>query len=108
MNNLTQTLAIEMAPLGIRVNSVSPGPIPTEVFLEFTGMSEDDIPEMGKQFGVPLGRIGMPEDIAPACVYLASDASSWMTGSTIVVDGGLTHLARKYLDNTVEESQVRT
>ena len=63
VNNLTQTLAVEMAPLGIRVNSVSPGPIPTEVFLEFTGMSEADIPNMGKQFGVPLGRVGTPQDI---------------------------------------------
>lgn len=89
VNNLTQTLAVEMAPLGIRVNSVSPGPIPTEVFLEFTGMSEDDIPNMGKQFNVPLGRIGMPEDIAPACVYLAGDASSWMTGQDIKINGGL-------------------
>ena len=89
VNNLTQTLAVELAPLGIRVNSVSPGPIPTEVFLEFTGMSEDDIPEMGKTFNVPLGRIGKPEDIPPACVYLASEASSWMTGNDIKINGGL-------------------
>lgn len=89
VNNLTQTLAAEMAGLGIRVNSVSPGPIPTEVFLEFTGMKEEDIPEAGKQFGVPLGRLGTPEDIAPACVYLASEASSWMTGQDIKINGGL-------------------
>ena len=89
VNNLTQTLATEMAPLGIRVNSVSPGPIPTEVFLEFTKMTEDDIPKMGKQFGVPLGRVGTPEDIAPAVVYLASQASSWLTGQDIVINGGL-------------------
>lgn len=89
VNNLTQTLAAEMAPLGIRVNSVSPGPIPTEVFLEFTGMSEDDIPKMGKMFGVPLGRVGTPEDIAPAVVYLASGSSSWMTGQDLVINGGL-------------------
>ncbi len=89
VNNLTQTLATEMGPLGIRVNAVSPGPIPTEVFLEFTGMSESDIPNMGKQFGVPLGRVGRPEDIAPAVVYLASPASSWMTGQEIVINGGL-------------------
>lgn len=89
VNNLTQTLAAEMAALGIRVNSVSPGPIPTEVFLEFTGMTEDDIPEMGKKLGVPLGRIGRCEDIAPACVYLASEASSWMTGQDIKINGGL-------------------
>jgi 7-alpha-hydroxysteroid dehydrogenase len=89
VNNLTQTLAAEMAPLGIRVNAVSPGPIPTEVFLDFMKMTEEDIPEMGKKFGVPLGRIGAPEDIAPAVVYLASPASSWMTGQDIVINGGL-------------------
>ncbi len=89
VNNLTQTLAVEMAPLGIRVNAVSPGPIPTEVFLEFTKMTEADIPEMGKKLGVPLGRVGTPEDIAPAVVYLASPASSWITGQDIVVNGGL-------------------
>jgi 7-alpha-hydroxysteroid dehydrogenase len=89
VNNLTQTLGVEMAPLGIRVNGVSPGPIPTEVFLEFLKLSEEDIPKLGKQLGVPLGRVGEPEDIAPAVVYLASDASSWMTGQTIVINGGL-------------------
>ena len=89
VNNLTQTLAAEMASLGIRVNSISPGPIPTEVFLEFTKLTEEDIPNMGKQFGIPPGRIGMPEDIAPACVYLASGASSWMTGQDIKINGGL-------------------
>lgn len=89
VNNLTQTLAVELAPLGIRVNSVSPGPIPTEVFLEFLQLSEDDIPKLGKQLGVPLGRVGTPQDIAPAVVYLASAASSWMTGQDIVINGGL-------------------
>lgn len=89
VNNLTQTLAVELAPFGIRVNSVSPGPIPTEVFLEFTKMTEADIPDMGRKFGVPLGRVGTPEDIAPAVVYLASPASSWMTGQDMVINGGL-------------------
>lgn len=88
VNNLTQTLAVEMAPLGIRVNGVSPGPIPTEVFLEFLQLEEKDIPKLGKQFGIPLGRVGTPEDIAPAVVYLASEASSWMTGHTIKIRGG--------------------
>ena len=52
-------------------------------------MTEADIPDMGKQFGIPLGRIGRSEDIAPACIYLASEASSWMTGQDIKINGGL-------------------
>ena len=88
VDNLTQTMAAELARYGIRVNGVAPGPIPTEVFLEFTNMTEDDIPEMGEKLGIPLGRVGHPDDIAPACVYLASDASSWMTGHTMVISGG--------------------
>ena len=88
VNNLTQTLAVELAPLGIRVNGVAPGPIPTEVFLEFLGITEKEIPELGERFQIPLGRVGTPEDISPAVVYLASEASSWMTGQTISVRGG--------------------
>ena len=88
VDNLTQTLAAELAPFNIRVNGVSPGPIPTEVFLEYFKLEEKDIPELGKRFQIPLGRVGTPEDIAPAVVYLASDASRWMTGQTIVVKGG--------------------
>ncbi len=74
--------------LGIRVNGVAPGPIPTEVFLEFLNLKEEEIPELGERFQIPLGRVGDPEDIAPAVVYLASDASSWMTGQTIAIRGG--------------------
>lgn len=88
VDNLTQTLAAELAASGIRVNGVAPGPIPTEVFLEFLKLEEKDIPELGKRFQIPLGRVGSPEDIAPAVVYLASDASSWMTGQTIRICGG--------------------
>ncbi len=88
VDNLTQTLAAELAASGIRVNGVAPGPIPTEVFLEFLQLEEKDIPELGERFQIPLGRVGTPEDIAPAVVYLASDASSWMTGQTIRICGG--------------------
>lgn len=88
VNNLTQTLAVEMAEFGIRVNAVAPGPIPTEVFMEFLQLKESEIPELGKRFGIPLGRVGTPEDIAPACVYLASKASSWMTGQVMDIRGG--------------------
>ncbi len=88
VDNLTQTLSSELAAFNIRVNGVSPGPIPTEVFLEFLNITEDDVPELGKRFGIPLGRVGTPEDISPAVVYLASDASRWMTGETITIKGG--------------------
>jgi NAD(P)-dependent dehydrogenase (short-subunit alcohol dehydrogenase family) len=56
--------------------------------LEFTKIKPEEIPQLGKRLNIPLGRVGTPEDIAPAVVYLASDASSWMTGQTIVVRGG--------------------
>ena len=88
VDNLTQTLAAELARYNIRVNGISPGPIPTEVFLEFMNLTEDDIPKLGERFQIPLGRIGSPDDIAPALIYLASDASSWMTGHTICIKGG--------------------
>jgi 7-alpha-hydroxysteroid dehydrogenase len=88
VDNLTQTLAVELARYGIRVNGVSPGPIPTEVFMEFLNITEDDIPKLGEKLNIPLGRVGSPEDIAPAVIYLASPASSWMTGQTISIKGG--------------------
>ena len=88
VNSLTQTLSSELAAFNIRVNGVSPGPIPTEVFMEFLKLEEKDIPGLGERFQIPLGRVGTPEDISPAVVYLASDASRWMTGQTILIKGG--------------------
>lgn len=88
VNNLTQTLSLELAPRGIRVNGVSPGPVPTEVFMEFFGATEDDLPELARKWGIPLRRLGTPEDVAAACIYLASPAASWVTGQTLTVNGG--------------------
>ena len=85
---VTKSVGHEVAPFGIRVNAVAPGPIPTEVFMEFLKLEESDIPQLGARFGIPLGRVGTPEDIAPACVYLASKASSWMTGQVLDIRGG--------------------
>jgi NAD(P)-dependent dehydrogenase (short-subunit alcohol dehydrogenase family) len=56
--------------------------------MEFLKLEESDIPQLGARFGIPLGRVGTPEDIAPACVYLASKASSWMTGQVLDIRGG--------------------
>jgi len=86
VNSLTQTFAIELAPR-IRVNAVAPGPIPTENFNESTNFPDDK--PLEKIIGVPLGRMGTPEDIGNAVVFMASDASSWITGQCLYVTGGL-------------------
>ena len=88
VNSLTATLSLELAPRRIRVNGVSPGPVPTEVFMEFFGATEADLPELAKKWGVPLGRLGTPDDVASAVVFLASPAASWITGQTLTVNGG--------------------
>ena len=56
--------------------------------MEFMNITEEDIPKLGKRLNIPLHRVGTPEDIAPAVIYLASPASSWMTGQTMSVKGG--------------------
>jgi NAD(P)-dependent dehydrogenase (short-subunit alcohol dehydrogenase family) len=82
--HLTKAMAVELAPHNIRVNSVSPGYILTELvepMAEYHRLWEPKI---------PLGRIGRPEELTGLYVYLASDASSYMTGSDVVIDGGYT------------------
>ncbi len=88
VDSLTKTLSIELAPRGIRVNGVAPGPVPTEVFMEFFGATDDDLPQLAQKLGVPLGRLGTPDDVGNAVVFLASPAASWITGHTMVVNGG--------------------
>ena len=84
---LTRTLAAELAPRGIRVNAVSPGPVPTEVFMEALGLTEAQLPNVAAM--VPLGRLGTPEDVGAAVVYLASPAAGWITGESLTVNGGM-------------------
>ena len=93
MNNLTQTLALELAARGIRVNTVSPGPVNTEAFREVLGVS-DKLAELTAT--IPLGRIGTPDDIAAAVLYFASPASSWVTGEHLLVAGGRTQRSYQY------------
>ena len=95
---MTRTLALEWARLGIRVNAVAPGPIPTEgvrkAFAPPTGGGAPDVFAIERAMGdyakknIPAGRWGSPADIAQAVAFLASPAGDWITGSIFVVDGG--------------------
>ncbi len=84
---LTRSLAAEWARRGIRVNAIAPGYVATELTLR--GMSNEAWREEWLR-SIPLGRVAQPAEIAPAVLYLASDASSYVTGSVLVVDGGYT------------------
>jgi NAD(P)-dependent dehydrogenase (short-subunit alcohol dehydrogenase family) len=80
--HLSRQFAMELAP-GVRVNAIAPGLVKTQLAKALWEGNEEAISKF-----LPLGRLGEPEDIASAAVFLAGDASSWMTGQTMVVDGG--------------------
>ncbi len=92
--NLTQTLALELAPSGVRVNAVSPGPVPTEAFREVLGADDDEQARIAAT--IPLGRLGTPEDVAAAVLHLAAPASAWVTGQHLLVAGGRTQRTTLY------------
>jgi len=81
--HLTRSLAKDLAP-GVRVVAICPGLVKTDMARALWEPNEDGVARM-----VPLQRLGEPEDIADAAVFLASDAASWITGTTLVVDGGM-------------------
>lgn len=83
---VTRALAKELGPRKIRVNSVNPGMVETEG-LHSAGMTEGDF-RKAVEASTPLGRIGQPQDIAPAVVFLASPGSFWITGETLYISGG--------------------
>lgn len=87
---LVRSLALELAPRGIRINSISPGPIDTPIFTK-TGMSPEAISEFtaGLQQKIPLARFGLADEVAKVATFLASSGSSFMTGSEVAVDGGV-------------------
>jgi 3-oxoacyl-[acyl-carrier protein] reductase len=83
---VTQSLAKELGPRKIRVNSINPGLVITEG-VQGAGFEGSDF-QKDFEAKAPLGRVGLPEDIAPAAVFLASNDSAWMTGETLVISGG--------------------
>jgi NAD(P)-dependent dehydrogenase (short-subunit alcohol dehydrogenase family) len=85
---VTRQLAAEGAPLGIRANAISPGLIDTAATNQFIAMGADG--PLGRFMGqIPLGRVGAPEEVVPAAVFLASDEASYVTGINLIVDGGV-------------------
>ena len=85
INNFTKGLAQQLAPKGIRVNAVAPGPIWTPLQVS-DGQPKEKLPEFGKN--TPLGRAGQPTELAPAYVFLSSPESSYVVGGTLNVNGG--------------------
>lgn len=84
---VTKSLAKELGPRNIRVNSINPGMVETEG-AHAAGITESDFRKQ-TEAQTPLGRIGQPDEIAPAAVFLASPDASWITGETLYVTGGL-------------------
>ena len=88
--NMTRALAIDCAPLGIRVNCLCPGPIDTPMLREWLGGGDPAELERRQIEPIMLKRIGRPEEMANVAVFLASELSSYMTGAVVAADGGAT------------------
>mgnify|MGYP002777830880 CR=1 FL=1 len=93
LRSLARTLSAELVGRGIRVNAVSPGPIATPIYGRM-GMSQEQVEGLGQSIiqQVPMQRFGQAEEVAKAVLFLASEDSSYILGTELVVDGGLTQL----------------
>jgi NAD(P)-dependent dehydrogenase (short-subunit alcohol dehydrogenase family) len=87
VEGITKSVALEVAKSGIRVNGVAPGPTDTGMLTRFTGTPENKAALVN---GVPMGRLGLSEELANAIVFIASDEASYITGHVLNVDGGHT------------------
>ena len=84
---LTRTLAVELGPVGITINSIAPGAIETPIN---TKLLNDPVKLQSLVRQIPLSRLGKPNDVAGLAVFLASSDSDYVTGTTYLIDGGLT------------------
>lgn len=84
---MTREIAVMYARRGVRANALCPGPIMTPLLAKFLS---DDAKRQRRLVHVPMGRFGEPHEIAQGAIFLASDESSWMTGQSLVIDGGIT------------------
>jgi NAD(P)-dependent dehydrogenase (short-subunit alcohol dehydrogenase family) len=87
VEGITKSVALEMANSGIRVNAVAPGPTDTGMLTRFSGTTENKAALAAQ---VPLGRLGLPEEVADGIVFIASDEAKFITGHILNVDGGHT------------------
>jgi NAD(P)-dependent dehydrogenase (short-subunit alcohol dehydrogenase family) len=85
--NLTRSLALEWGDEDVRVNAIAPGPVATEKASEHLGYADPEVQQRMSE-RIPLGRLGEPEDVGEAAVFLASPAARWVSGECLVVDGG--------------------
>lgn len=85
---LTKSLAVQFGPRGIRTNAIAPGPIETPLLTSWLLTNPEA--KQRRLSRIPMGRFGRPEDIVHMALYLASDESTWVNGSVLVVDGGIT------------------
>lgn len=87
VNALTRTFAQELGPR-IRVNCIMPGAVPTEIMMQAMQITEQDLPRLEARLRLPAGRLGTPEDLGAAALFLCSKASEWVTGQCIRISGG--------------------
>ncbi len=86
-NLLTRTFAQELGPR-IRVNGIMPGMVPTEISMQAMNLTDDDLPGLEKMLALPAGRLGTPDDLGAAALFLVSAGAQWVTGQVIKVTGG--------------------
>lgn len=90
LSGYMKTAALELAPRNIRVNTICPALVPTDLSRQYHEIVPEEILKVEIPTKYPLGRMGTTDDVANAAIFLLSDASSWITGTNLILDGGLT------------------